>query len=750
MPSASKPRSKAEYAAEDIFTDREEPRAAFWNVYNGMQSGDYEVLNYYGVGGIGKTTLLKKIRDEMEERIPGGASNCAYFSFEGSATKEVFLFNLSRQMMLLNKGLTFPIFDAAFEKIAKEEGKDISQIAAQEKDSFLNNPILDTAINVGSIFLPNLGVAYSAVKAVEYLFSLGNAKSREKSVLAGEYAKDYMQIQTQPAAYIKKRLHEYFKYDVYECFSKRDTPFVIFLDGYEKLVSLLSDGKRSQFADGWLGNPDEGLVVIPNVLWVIAGREKLNWNDELLPPEHMHRMGDISEKDSISFFEKAGIDEALWLPLYRLTEGTPVYMDLCVNTYRTISCSRTPTISDFGKSVEDIADRFLRDMNREDQMLMFMFSWFPNVWDTDMLDSVMRTLKYDPYRLRVEALLRLSLFERVSEGYRLHGTFSNIVRKYCDENTAARVKKAILVYYKEWLLNSSPEIYRMRNIKEFADSMAEAYDSSLISEEELEKIVGIVVEECLQTGDYYAWDRVMSILCHVADGNNMSAAMRTLCHNKYVHNMYALGQYEKMFTCAKETYEYALNELGEDSIYYMDALDNLANAHDNLQYYDEAIELQGKCYELRKITLGEEHPDTLRSLSNLADTYNTIKRYEIARDLHKKCFDARKKLFGTESVATLRSMNNYACTLEMTDEPEEAARLREECYLIRSRVLGREHPDTMRSLEAMAGGEFKRGNADKALEMLEECRRIREDILGPEHPLTVRTAEKIQSWKAGR
>lgn len=47
------------------------------------------------------------------------------------------MLNLSRQMMLCNKGLSFPLFDAAFIKIAKAEGKDVAQIEAKAKESFL-------------------------------------------------------------------------------------------------------------------------------------------------------------------------------------------------------------------------------------------------------------------------------------------------------------------------------------------------------------------------------------------------------------------------------------------------------------------------------------------------------------------------------------------------------------------------------------------------------------------------------------
>ena len=60
--------------ANKIFTDREQPRISFWNSYNeyktNMQTnGEIKVLAYYGIGGIGKTSLLRKLMSEMNEKL---------------------------------------------------------------------------------------------------------------------------------------------------------------------------------------------------------------------------------------------------------------------------------------------------------------------------------------------------------------------------------------------------------------------------------------------------------------------------------------------------------------------------------------------------------------------------------------------------------------------------------------------------------------------------------------------------------
>ncbi|MBQ9422449.1 MAG: hypothetical protein IJU32_02610, partial [Pyramidobacter sp.] len=54
------------------FTDREAPRRLFWDQYEKTkaQPGSVHVLNYYGIGGIGKSRLLRQLAQEMGEKAP--------------------------------------------------------------------------------------------------------------------------------------------------------------------------------------------------------------------------------------------------------------------------------------------------------------------------------------------------------------------------------------------------------------------------------------------------------------------------------------------------------------------------------------------------------------------------------------------------------------------------------------------------------------------------------------------------------
>ena len=68
--------------AKNIFTDRDEPRRAFWTVYDRVKAdpGSVEAISYYGVGGIGKSSLLLQLMREINDRAPESPN--IYYSFE--------------------------------------------------------------------------------------------------------------------------------------------------------------------------------------------------------------------------------------------------------------------------------------------------------------------------------------------------------------------------------------------------------------------------------------------------------------------------------------------------------------------------------------------------------------------------------------------------------------------------------------------------------------------------------------------
>lgn len=111
--------------ANKIFTDREEPRESFWKNYRQYKElmqgeGEVKVLAYYGIGGIGKTTLLHKLQEEMRERIR--EPRYVYFDFNIAQDARTVLDYLKTKLTK-EYGYSFPLYDLGVYAYAQKIGE---------------------------------------------------------------------------------------------------------------------------------------------------------------------------------------------------------------------------------------------------------------------------------------------------------------------------------------------------------------------------------------------------------------------------------------------------------------------------------------------------------------------------------------------------------------------------------------------------------------------------------------------------
>ena len=155
---------------------------------------------------------------------------------------------------------------------------------------------------------------------------------------------------------------------------------VVFLDTYEALVNEAVAAPIQRDRDAWLrsetGDPTGIIFLIPNTLWVIAGRNKLRWGGEIAAELDQHLITALSHDDSNYFLEKAGIaTEQLRDDIYHLTKGLPIFLDVCIDVYAQYKQRNVvePDISIFGNKREEIVDRLVKYMDDGTQdMIKFL------------------------------------------------------------------------------------------------------------------------------------------------------------------------------------------------------------------------------------------------------------------------------------------------------------------------------------------------------------------------------------------
>ena len=361
------------------FTDRTEPRKAFWDRYAKMVAEGSTVIAFYGAGGVGKTFLLKKLENEIKRREELTHNECKYVKYNLSISTDVQNILKTFKFQLSAYGCTFPLFDAGNYYYSLKTGQDITPLKAKsmmEKIPWINavkqtlteadkkldeaDPFLKTADLIFDV-TDEMLQALPVTRAITACFSIVDKLLVEYMESTQVLDEDHKKLRYGLNARFQDKnpypLYEYlpilFAQDVADWIQATGNKLVVFFDDYESLVSATTAATTEQLKqDLWLRG-DQGLIfMMPDTLWVIAGRNKLRWDGELADETEQHLITALSPEDSDWFLKRAGVkDDTLRAGLVKLTEGYPIFLDLCIDVYveyKRQHDNAEPTIEEFG------------------------------------------------------------------------------------------------------------------------------------------------------------------------------------------------------------------------------------------------------------------------------------------------------------------------------------------------------------------------------------------------------------------
>ncbi|KAF8992274.1 P-loop containing nucleoside triphosphate hydrolase protein [Cyathus striatus] len=198
-----------------------------------------------------------------------------------------------------------------------------------------------------------------------------------------------------------------------------------------------------------------------------------------------------------------------------------------------------------------------------------------------------------------------------------------------------------------------------------------------------------------------------------------------------------LGKFTDAEILDNQVLEIRTRILGKEHPDTLHSMCNLATTYCNLGKFTDAEILDIQVLDMRIRILGEEHPDTLTSMSNLADTYRNLGKFVDAEILEIEVLEMRNRILGMEHPHTISSMGNLATTYCHLGKFTDAERLDIQVLDMRTKILGKEHPDTLTSMSNLADSYRNIGKFSDA-EMLEiQVLEMRIRVLGKEHPHTL-------------
>ena len=790
------------------FIGRNEELKFFWNNYKKVSEKNIiKVLSYYGTGGVGKTRLLNKLMQELDRRnrlLQNKIScNYIYYDFDNNFDMRAILQTLKTQLSAY--GCEFPLFDTGDFLYALKIGKsDINPPKAKsliDKSQYLCKikPHFDKiGGGLDAIFS---GVGLRALPEVINFIDRYLAEYLENNKILDDVHKEIKsQLFNRRQAPNPNELYEYlpvlFAQDVRDWIEATGSNLVVFLDSYEVLVNEVNAQRKR---DLWLRNASGGIdgiiFLIPNTLWVIAGRSKLRWGAEFDYDLEQHLMKPFNHDEADTFLQKTGVDNiGLRNEIIELTKGLPIFLNFCADTYDEYMRNHEsiPDIAQFKSKRQDVFDELVKYMSAEIQD-MIKFLCVLNMWTDNIAKEIGKNAMSNFSGTIYEQTKNFSFIQNklIQKDefdvnlFTFDRTVQSILFPNCDEFIRTKTLDAANKYFADtlkhldnvddkfcFLLNMWSKLL-VRLASDDTDLKCQ-YETHVKNNVQMlidsakfsvaENIINLFFDKISNNDLNYAYfERELSLVKNAQGKYKEAYDYINASNDKYINVLgqqavqtidtiyqkskvlIKLGRYNDALDLLEQVFNFRLEHLGSNSPEMLDVMSTTAATLNYLGEYKDALKLQKKVLVKRQKLLGEEHLDTISAMNNLAFTLNALGEYDEARKYQVSVLELRKKILGELHPDTIRAKNNFASTLYNVGYYEEARRLKEEVLNQQINILGSKHPDTMATMQSLANTLNALKRYEDAFNLQNRVFNLCKEIFGLKHPNTIKVMSNIAS-----
>jgi len=718
---------------ERQFTDRIEYIKAFRKklLFENKNSGG--ILHFFGVGGIGKSTLRKEFGRILSADYPDIIWSYTDFEMQAFREAETSLYHIRKNLREKYK-IEFPTFDIAYTVYWQKTHPQIT--IAKDNIPFLEEGTIVSDLLAGASGIPFIGLLPSIAKTVYK----GQKQFKNWWIKRGQ--KELYDLTSLSPKEILDRLPLYFALDLKDYLESNSQRAVIFVDTYEALWENFNLEGGFFLRDEWLR---ELIAQLPPVLWVIFGREKLRWNELDKDWDNYidrHLLGGLSAADSANFLSSCGIfDEKIQKVIIASSSGVPHYLDLAVDTYMQIKLKnqKEPVESDFAKTQKEVLARFLRYLDKNEIETLKVLSVARN-WDAKIFRLLVDEFKTGYPVSALNVLCRFSFINKAedSEFFVLHDLVRQGLLEQVDNETKISIHSTLFRHFSSNLPDETEKQIKDEHCISFSEAFYHGKYS--LKPEELQQWFFKISPLYNTAAKWQLLNILYQELLNIIEttlGKNTIEYAITLTH--YSSVLYNLGQYKQALTMIEDNFSILKDALGENDIRYASLLNNLAT----IFYYRGEItrskDLYEQVIEIRKKNLGETHPHYADAIDNLALVYRDKGDFETAITLHKKAAEIYKNTLGENHVHYADALNNLASSYLSLNNYDNAIEFFDKARSIVIKSVGENHPRYASVLNYLGRVYYFKGEFEKALSNYHEAYGIRIELLGENHPSTAQS-----------
>lgn len=435
-------------SAQRYFTDRDEPRAIFAKYLNANPTEKHQILNFYGIGGVGKSRLITELVNSVA-KFGGWVPVTLDMAQSNLHDSSAALLDLRNQLGKALPKCKFRTFDYVYTTYWQKLNPSIE--LSDSSFNILENSDLLTEIGT-NLFdtleaVPGLGIINKVAKLGKKANSAINSWWLRRGCAITQ------QLELKRSNEIKLWLPAYFAQDIHDFLEEYPQHrFCVFLDTYEALWENNTSVGRFFEVDEWIR---ELVGHLPQLLFVVAGREKLRWM-EIDPDWHeaidSHILDRLSDKDSLLFLDRCGIaDNIIAEAIASSSEGSPFYLDLAVDSYRKIlSSGKSPNIAEFvGKTPRELLDRFIRYLDRNELASLKVLA-LCRTYDADLFKALMKAFDTGYSPVNLADFNRYSFVHHITEqAFTVSALMKRAMLDYLEHDTQIRVRYFLYDYYRD-------------------------------------------------------------------------------------------------------------------------------------------------------------------------------------------------------------------------------------------------------------------------------------------------------------
>jgi tetratricopeptide (TPR) repeat protein len=357
------------------------------------------VLVYYGVGGIGKTTLSEELEHRFTAQAGTGKNPeraAIRFDFAESAAFDMESYVLRLRAGMGHLAARWHAFDVAFSVYWEKAhpGETLDEFIT--KDSALRRVARTVGLSeqIAATLTDAFGAALPGVaRAAHVLGELAYTQAK-RAVISHRVLKNCDLLAELIEADADIETLSYFPYLLAWDLARLPPPHpkvVVLWDTFEKVTA-----RATREMERWL---QRSAFLMPNVLFVVTGRNRLDWADlshateldftgpqrwpllqagQLGEEPRQHLVGYLSATDADAYLTSAltqegqpAIPAAIRDRITAASGGLPLYLDLAVTMYLDmISRGETPMAEKFGQPLPEVCGKILRDLEHDERNLL--------------------------------------------------------------------------------------------------------------------------------------------------------------------------------------------------------------------------------------------------------------------------------------------------------------------------------------------------------------------------------------------